>query len=82
MFDEQNHFIESFNAKTILVKSMQTGEVMTLDISNEVVLRNPTLDAFEVRDNKVVPKYNFTRADADMVNIHAHKGPDEPNPAV
>ena len=71
-------FQMSIDSGTMLVKSIKTGEVKTLAVEPGTVLKNVALSNFEVRDARVQPKYNFTKADPGMVNIFAHKGPDEP----
>lgn len=78
----RDDFCHSLNAGTMLAKSLKTGEVKTINVESATVIRNPvSLSQFEVRDNRVVPKYNFTKADPGAVNIYAHKGPDEPKPS-
>ena len=75
---EAGKFQMSIDSGTMLAKSIKTGEVKTLAIEPGTVLKNVALSNFEVRDARVQPKYNFTKADPGMVNIFAHKGPDEP----
>lgn len=73
-------FQMSLDSGAMLAKSVKTGEVKTFAIRPGTVLKNISLGNFEVRDARVQPKYNFTKADPGMVNIFAHKGPDEPKP--
>lgn len=75
---EAGKFQMSIDSGTMLAKSIKTGEVKTLAVEPGTVLKNVALSNFEVRDARVQPKYNFTKADPGMVNIFAHKGPDEP----
>ena len=79
---EAGKFQMSIDSGTMLVKSIKTGEVKTLAVEPGTVLKNVALSNFEVRDARVRPKYNFTKADPGMVNIFAHKGPDEPTGAT
>ncbi len=79
MSADVKNFKSAIKSGRILVKSVKSGEVKTLAIDDKVILTNPTmLNAFEVRDARVVPKQNYTKIDPNAVNIFAHKGPDEP----
>lgn len=75
---EAGKFQMSIDSGTMLAKSIKTGEVKTFAVEPGTVLKNVALGNFEVRDARVRPKHNFTKADPGMVNIFAHKGPDEP----
>lgn len=75
---EAGKFQMSIDSGAMLAKSIKTGEVKVFAIKPGTVLKNMALSNFEVRDARVQPKYNFTKADPGMVNIFAHKGPDEP----
>ena len=79
---EAGKFQMSIDSGTMLAKSIKTGEVKALAVEPGTVLKNVALGNFEVRDARVQPKYNFTKADPGMVNIFAHKGPDEPTGAT
>lgn len=79
---EAGKFQMSIDSGTMLAKSIKTGEVKTFAIEPGTVLKNVALGDFEVRDVRVQPKHNFTKADPGMVNIFAHKGPDEPTGAT
>ena len=79
---EAGKFQMSIDSGTMLAKSIKTGEVKTFAIEPGTVLKNVALGNFEVRDARVQPKYNFTKADPGVVNIFAHKGPDEPTGAT
>lgn len=79
---EAGKFQMSIDSGAMLVKSIKTDEVKTVAIEPGTVLKNVALNNFEVRDARVQPKYNFTKADPGMVNIFAHKGPDEPTGAT
>ena len=75
---EAGKFKMALDSGAMMAKSVKTGEVRTLAIEPGIVLKNNvSLSGFEVRDDRVTPKHNFTRADPGMVNIFAHKGPDE-----
>lgn len=75
---EAGKFKMALDSGAMMVKSVKTGEVKTLAIEPGTTLKNNvSLSGFEVRDDRVTPKHNFTRADPGMVNIFAHKGPDE-----
>lgn len=75
---EAGKFKMALDSGAMMVKSVKTGKVKTLAIEPGTVLKNSvSLSGFEVRDDRVTPKHNFTRADPGMVNIFAHKGPDE-----
>ena len=75
---EAGKFKMALDSGAMMVKSVKTGEVKTLAIEPGTMLKNNvSLSGFEVRDDRVTPKHNFTRADPGMVNIFAHKGPDE-----
>ena len=69
----------SINSGMMLVKSVKGSEVKILNIEPKRVLRPISAEMLEVRDKRVQPKYNFSKADPDVVNIFAHKGPDEPS---
>lgn len=74
-----NDFKQSLSSGQILVKSIKTGELKILTINQNIDIVVPmSLDAYEVRDNRVVPKQNYSKIDTDMVNIFMHKGKDEP----
>ena len=79
---EAGKFQMSIDSGAMLAKSIKTGEVKALAVEPGTVLKNVALGNFEVRDARVQPKYNFTKADPGMVNIFAHKGPDEPTGAT
>lgn len=75
---EAGKFKMALDSGAMMVKSVKTGEVKTLAIEPGTTLKNNvSLSGFEVRDDRVTPKHNFTKADPGMVNIFAHKGPDE-----
>lgn len=75
---EAGKFKMALDSGAMMVKSVKTGEVKTLAIEPGTALKNNvSLSGFEVRDDRVTPKHNFTKADPGMVNIFAHKGPDE-----
>ena len=75
---EAGKFKMALDSGAMMVKSVKTGEVKTLAIEPGTTLKNNiSLSGFEVRDDRVTPKHNFTRADPGVVNIFAHKGPDE-----
>ena len=75
---EAGKFKMALDSGAMMVKSVKTGEVKTLAIEPGIALKNNvSLSGFEVRDDRVTPKHNFTKADPGMVNIFAHKGPDE-----
>ena len=75
---EAGKFKMVLDSGAMMVKSVKTGEVKTLAIEPGTTLKNNvSLSGFEVRDDRVTPKHNFTKADPGMVNIFAHKGPDE-----
>ena len=75
---EAGKFKMALDSGAMMVKSVKTGEVRTLAIEPGTVLKNNiSLSGFEIRDDRVTPKHNFTKADPGMVNIFAHKGPDE-----
>lgn len=58
--EQRDIFVDALDVGAMLVKSVQTGEVKTLNIDTNTVLKNPvTLDAFEVRDTKVVRKHKL-----------------------
>lgn len=75
---DADKFQMSIDSGAMLAKSIKTGEVKTFAVEPGKVLKNAALGNFEVRDARVQPKHNFTKADPGMVNIFAHKGPDEP----
>lgn len=76
--DSAERLALSLNSGIMLVKSMKSGEVKSVNVDPNKVLKNDAfLSSFEVRDARVAPKYNFSKADPGMVNIFAHKGPDE-----
>lgn len=79
---EAGKFQMSLDSGVLLAKSMKTGEVKAFDIEPGVILKNTSVNNFEVRDSRVQPKHNFTKADPGVVNIFAHKGPDEPSNTV
>lgn len=79
---EAGKFQMSIDSGAMLAKSVKTGEVKAFAVEPGTVLKNVTLGNFEVRDARVQPKRNFTKADPGMVNIFAHKGPDEPTGAA
>ena len=79
---EAGKFQMSIDSGTMLAKSVKTGEVKVFAVEPGTVLKNAALGNFEVRDARVQPKHNFTKADPGMVNIFAHKGPDEPTGAT
>lgn len=79
---EAGKFQMSIDSGAMLAKSIKTGEVKTFAVEPGTVLKNVALSNFEVRDARVQPKHNFTKADPGMVNIFAHKGPDEPTGAT
>lgn len=79
---EAGKFQMSIDSGAMLAKSIKTGEVKTFVVEPGTVLKNVALGNFEVRDARVQPKHNFTKADPGMVNIFAHKGPDEPTGAT
>lgn len=72
-------FIDSLNKGQMLVKNISSGEVKTLSVKPQVVeaLHLTSVKDLEVRDNRIVPKQNYSRVDPALVNIHGHKGPDE-----
>lgn len=71
-------FKQSLKSGTMLVKSRSTGELSTLNIADQVqVCSDSILSNYVVRDKRVEPKQNYTKIDPSVVNIHAHKGPDE-----
>lgn len=77
-----NDFKQSLDASRMLVKSVKTGELKTVELSQDLKPVAPTsLDAYEIRDERIVPKQNYSKVDPDMLNIFAHKGPDEPKPS-
>jgi hypothetical protein len=70
-------FQMSLDSGAMLVKSLKDGEVKTINIEPGTVLNSAKLIDFEIRDARVQPTRNFTKADPGVVNIFAHKGPDE-----
>lgn len=74
-----NDFRQALDPSRMLVKSIHTGELKTVNLNGAVALTVPTsISAYEVRDDRVAPKQNYSKIDPGMVNIFAHKGPDEP----
>lgn len=56
-----NNFVSAFNDDVMLVKHIKTREIKTIPAKN-IVIRNPVnLSAFTVQDERIKPKYNFTK---------------------
>lgn len=56
-----NNFVSAFNDDIMLVKNIKTRETKTIPAKN-IVIRNPVnLSAFTVQDERIKPKYNFTK---------------------
>ena len=63
----------------ITTKSLYTGEVKKID-NNDISTIIPTIEKVDlsvIRDSRLAPKQNYSKVDAQIININAHKGPDE-----
>ena len=73
-----DNFAQVLDSKEMLVKSVTTGQVKTIDVQGKfATVPDAAVANLSIRDDRVTPKQNYTRIDPSKVNLFAHKGPDE-----
>lgn len=71
-------FQKALNSGVMLVRSASTGALSNINVADSVqICSDSVLSNYTIRDKRVEPKQNYSKIDPSMVNIYAHKGPDE-----